>query len=154
MTMQDDTAPAPAAARDRADYVVTGETQEGRTSALRLGGRAIACDTRWNPDEPLDLPGPAHLLGGALAACLLKGLERSRALLPFEFDHAEVQVTATRRDVPPAFTAFHYVVRLVTDEEPRRVDLLHRNLTEFGTVVRTLSAAAEVTGEIVVVPRS
>lgn len=143
----------PASARP-AVFAVAGETQADRTSALRLGGRAVACDTRWNPDEPLDLPGPAQLLAGALAACLLKGLERSRALLPFTFDHAEVEVTATRQEVPPAFTAFHYVVRLATDEEPRRVELLHRNLTEFGTVLRTLAAAAEVTGEIVVVPRS
>jgi len=37
----------------------------------------------------------------------------------------------------------------VTDEPPRRVELLHRNVRRYGTVGSTLSLAAEVTGEII-----
>jgi len=36
-------------------------------------------------------------------------------------------------------------MRLVTDEDERRVDLLHRNLRQFGTVYNTLAAVSTST---------
>ncbi|HQI66703.1 MAG TPA: hypothetical protein PLJ54_10015, partial [Rhodoglobus sp.] len=67
------------------------------------------------------------------------------------YDSAEVTITAHRQDVPPKFTELEYELRIVTAESERRVDLLHRNLQQFGTIYNTLAAACDVHGTIVVV---
>jgi len=72
-------------------------------------------------------------------------------MMPFEYESAEVTITAHRQDVPPKFTELEYELRIVTAESERRVDLLHRNLQQFGTIYNTLAAACDVHGTIVVV---
>jgi uncharacterized OsmC-like protein len=94
-------------------------------------------------------PGPAELLCAALAACLLKNVERYAEILPFQYEVATVTVEAERRDVPPAMTKMHYRLELVTDESPHRIEMLHGNVRKFGTITNTLAAAVELTGEIV-----
>lgn len=95
------------------------------------------------------LPGPAELLASAFAACLLKNVERFSEILPFRQSGARVRVTVERQDSPPRFTRLTYELRVATDEDPRRVELLHRNLRNHGTVFNTLASACEVTGELV-----
>ncbi|HET7846408.1 MAG TPA: OsmC family protein [Acidimicrobiia bacterium] len=97
-------------------------------------------------------PGPAELLCAALAACLLKNVERYAEILPFRYELATVTVDAERRDVPPAMTNMHYRLELVTDESPHRVEMLHGNVRKFGTITNTLAAAVELTGEVVARP--
>jgi hypothetical protein len=41
-----------------------------------------------------------------------------------------------------------YHLRVVTDEPPARVELLHKNVRKFGTITNTLAAACELTGTI------
>ena len=99
-----------------------------------------------------DLPGPAELLASAFAACLLKNVERFSEMLPFRHAGASVRVTAEREDHPPRFARIRYELRVATDEEPWRVELLHRNLRKYGTVYNTLAATCDVSGELVAVP--
>lgn len=115
---------------------------------LRAAGDDLALETRWQPDAPSTHPGPAELLAGAFAACLLKNVARSSALLPFAYESAQVEVTMHRQDAPPRFTALEYTLHLVTAEPAHRVELLHRNLQKFGTVYTTLAAVCEVTGTV------
>lgn len=131
-------------------YQVTGATAVDRSSQITAGDQVIHLDSAWQPLRPSGLPGPAELLASALAGCLLKGLERARAMIPFDYTSAEVTITAHRQDVPPRFTEFEYELRLVTSEDDRRVELLKRNLEQFGTITNTLAAAAAVHGVIVV----
>ncbi len=133
-------------------YHVHGAVSAGGHATVTAGNQAIPVDATWAADEPSGEPGPAELLAGALAACLMKNLERSSALLGFRFQSAEVDVRARRQDVPPRFVELEYEIRLVTDEAERRADLVHRNLRQFGTVVNTLAAACDVHGRVVVVP--
>ena len=97
------------------------------------------------------MPGPADLLTAAFAACILKNVERMSASLPFRYHDADVAVTAERQDRPPKMTKITYVLRVSTDEPPRRVELLHKNIREFGTIFNTLAEVCEVHGEIVAV---
>ncbi len=117
-------------------------------SSTLHAGDAIALDTRWQPEPPSTHPGPADLLAGAFAACLLKNVSRSSAMLPFAYERAEVTVTMHRQDAPPRFTAVEYTLHLVTPEPAHRVELLHRNLQKFGTVYNTLAAVCEVSGSV------
>ena len=133
-------------------YRVHAAVSAGGHATLSVGNQEIPVDATWAAAEPSGAPGPAELLAGALAACMMKNLERSSALLGFRYRSAEVDVRARRQDVPPMFVELEYEIRLVTDEVERRVDLVHRNLQQFGTVYNTLAAACDVHGRVVVVP--
>ena len=133
------------------EYVVHAEANAGELSHAQLGGDQLQWETRWEPEVSTGHPGPADLLTGSLAACLLKGIERSRALMPFSYCSVSVEVTGRRQAAPPRFVSFRYVIRLSTDESPEKVELLHRNLRHFGTIYNTLAAACDVDGEIIVV---
>ena len=101
-----------------------------------------------SPGAGDELPGPAELLAGAFAACLLKNVERFSKILPFRQSGARVRVVVERQDSPPRFTRLTYELHVATDEEARRVELLHRNLRTHGTVFNTLASACEVSGEL------
>lgn len=119
---------------------------------LHAAGDDLALETRWQPDAPSTHPGPAELLAGAFAACLLKNVARSGAMLPFAYESVRVEVTMHRQDAPPRFTAIEYALHLVTPEPAHRVELLHRNLQKFGTVYTTLAAVCEVSGTVTASP--
>jgi uncharacterized OsmC-like protein len=131
-------------------YSVTGQTTPGgdaaivaRTSRIAFDGSAQSGDT---------LPGPADLLCAALSACILKNVERFSQMLPFRYTTASIHVEAEREEPPPRIVRLRYVLRVVTDEPPQRVALLHRNILKFGTITNTLAAACELRGEIVAEP--
>lgn len=134
-------------------YNVRARSIGGGRAEVAAGSETIGFDASW-ASEPSGLPGPAELLASAFAACLLKNLERSRQLLPFRYDHAEVDVAARRQDAPPKFVEITWELRLVTDEPEHRVELLDRNLRRFGTVYNTLSAACAIEGRILTTPAS
>lgn len=93
--------------------------------------------------------GPAELLVSAFAACVLKNVERFSGILPFSYQGASIRVTAEREEQPPRFTKMNYVLRVITEEPPNQVDLLHRNIQKFGTIFNTLASACRVSGEII-----
>ncbi|RPF21560.1 OsmC family protein [Myceligenerans xiligouense] len=141
-------ADVPAPVTPPTEYRVTARARAGDPGVAEAGATTIDLDTVWG-GTPTGRPGPADLLATAFAACLLKNLARSRDLLGFAYDDAQVEVTAHRQDSPPKFTEIHYTLRVTTDEPPRRVDLVHRNLRRYGTVYNTLAAVCDVHGEIV-----
>ncbi len=98
------------------------------------------------------MPGPPKLLVSAFAACVLKNVERFAEMMPFAFAEAAIRVEAEREGSPPSMARIHFVLTLRTDEPERRVDLLHRNISKYGTIYNTLALACEVTGEIRTLP--
>jgi uncharacterized OsmC-like protein len=131
-------------------YTVRASTLAHGTAQVDAGSEAIRFDSSW-ASEPSGLPGPAELLAGSFAACLLKNLERAGQLLDFRYGSAEVGVTARRQDDPPRFVEITYELRVATDEPTRRLDLVHRNLQKYGTVYNTLAAVCDVHGTLVAV---
>ena len=121
-------------------------TGPGRSELVCKQSR-IAFDS--SPTQSPDLPGPAELLAGAFAACLLKNVERFAEILPFHHAGARVRVVVEREDAPPRFARLRYELRVITDEDPSRVALLHQNLQKFGTVYNTLACACEVSGDLI-----
>ena len=133
-------------------YHVTGRGRTGGEASIRAADHDIPIDASWASETPSGFPGPAELLVAAFAACLLKNMERAATLLPFRYERVEVDVVARRQEAPPRFVELTYEVRVVTDEDPRRVELLHRNLSQFGTIYNTLAASCDVHGTVVAVP--
>jgi uncharacterized OsmC-like protein len=100
------------------------------------------------------LPGPADLLAAALAACILKNVERFSKILRFTYRRASIHVTVEREEPPPRIVRARYTLRVETDEPEARLELLHRNIRKFGTITNTLAAATDLQGEIVAVRAS
>jgi uncharacterized OsmC-like protein len=145
-----DPAGAPAAPTT---YRVRARTQGKGRAVAEAADESIAFDASW-AQPPSGLPGPAELLASAFAACLLKNIERAGHLLAFHYQSAEVDVAVRRQDAPPKFVGITYELRVVTDESDHRLELLHRNLRQFGTVYNTLAAACVIDGRILrVAPR-
>ena len=135
-------------------YRVHGSGVAGQGASIQAGNQLIPIDSSWGSDQPSDLPGPAELLAAAFAACLLKNLERSGEMLTFSYQTADIDVQARRQDSPPKFVEIEYEIRIITGESQRRIELLHRNLRQFGTVYNTLAAVCNVHGTVVAVAKS
>ena len=132
-------------------YAVRAHSLGDGTAQADAGSQTITFDAGW-AKPPSGLPGPADLLASAFAACLLKNVERAGQLLPFRYERASVEVRARRQEAPPKFVEITYELQVVTDEPERRVELLHHNLRQYGTVYNTLAAVCEVHGTIVATP--
>lgn len=133
-------------------YHVRAHSTAGGNASVTVGNQTVPVDASWAAAEPSGLPGPAELLAAAFSACLMKNLERSSSIMRFGYQRADIDVRARRQDTPPRFVEIEYQVRIVTDEDERHVDLLHRNLRQFGTVYNTLAATCDVHGTVVAVP--
>lgn len=127
-------------------YQATGSVRAGGEGHLDAHGLATPFDATAGRLEAL--PGPADVLCAALSACILKNVERFSHLLPFRYESASIEVVAEREEPPPRIVRMRYRLRVVTDELPQRVELLHKNLRKFGTITNTLAAACELSGEI------
>lgn len=126
-----------------------------RVQARRIdahGSLAIAKDAQVTLDTDLagrrDAMNPVELLLSALAACMLKGIERVTPLLQFQIDGAEVRLEAVRQDAPPKLTLIRYEIIVDSPETDQRLGLLHRNVLKYGTISNTLAAAVPLEGTL------
>ena len=128
---------------------------EYRVHARRIdahGSLAIAKEAQVTLDTDLagrpDAMNPVELLLSALAACMLKGIERVTPMLQFQIDGAEVALEAIRQDAPPKLVLIRYEIIVDSAETDQRLDLLHRNILKYGTISNTLSGAVPLEGTL------
>jgi uncharacterized OsmC-like protein len=116
------------------------------------GSLAVAKEAEITLDTDLggrrDAMNPVELLLAALAACMLKGIERVMPMLKFQLDGAAVRLEAVRHDAPPKLTLIRYEIIVESSETDQRLDLLHRNVLKYGTISNTLSAAVPLEGTL------
>ncbi len=91
---------------------------------------------------------PAELLLAAVAACMIKGIERVTPMLKFELRGVEVKLHGVRQDSPPKMISINYEIIVDTDEEDHRLELLHANVRKFGTISNTVAEATTLEGII------
>ena len=127
-------------------YRATGSVRAGGEGHLEAHGLGTPFDATAGRLDTL--AGPADILCAALCACILKNVERFSHLLPFRYQSASIEVSAERDEPPPRIVSMRYLLHVVTDEPPSRVELLHRNICKFGTITNTLAAACELSGTI------
>ena len=106
-------------------YSVEAENLPGGAATVAARASTIPFDGSAATGELL--PGPADLLAAALAACILKNVERFSQLLPFSYQRASVQVAVEREEPPPRIVRARYELRTITN---------------------TLTAACELSGTI------
>jgi uncharacterized OsmC-like protein len=129
------------------EYRVSAKRIDAHGSVAQCKGAEVVLDTDVN-GRP-DAFNPAELFLAALAACMIKGIERAIPMLEFELRGVEVRLHGVRQDSPPRMVAIDYELIVDTDENDRRLNLLHTNVRRFGTISNTVAAAAELTGRIV-----
>ncbi|MDF2114504.1 OsmC family protein [Roseiarcaceae bacterium H3SJ34-1] len=95
-----------------------------------------------------DALNPAELLLAAVAACMIKGVERVAPMLKFEFRSVGVKLHGVRQDSPPKMISIDYEIIVDTDENDRRLQLLHTNIRKFGTISNTIAEATKLEGTI------
>ena len=94
----------------------------------------------------LDAFNPAELLLAALAACIIKGIERVTPVLKFRLRGVEVRMHGVRLDAPPRMESIDYEIPVDTDESERRLENLHENVKKCGTVFNTVAPGTRLAG--------
>ena len=116
------------------------------------GSKATAKDAELVLDTSLagrrDAFNPAELLLAAVAACMIKSVERAAPMLKFDLRGVEINLHATRQDSPPRIIEIDYVLTVDTDESDQRLDLLHRNVRKYGTISNTVASATRQDGSV------
>ena len=128
------------------EYRVSARRIDGHGSLATAKEASVTLDT--DPAGRRDAMNPVELLLSALAACMLKGIERMIPMLHFRLDGAEVTLEAIRQDAPPKLTLIRYEIVVASDETDQRLDLLHRNVLKYGTISNTLGAAVPIEGTL------
>ncbi|HFE48759.1 MAG TPA: OsmC family peroxiredoxin [Chromatiaceae bacterium] len=127
-------------------YRVTARHLDAHGSEARCKDARLTLDT--DPAGRDDAFNPAELLLAALAACMIKNIERVAPILQFSFRDIRIHLNGQRRDKPPAMERIDYEIVIDTDESDKRLELLHRNVRGFGTVYNTLAAGCELAGTL------
>ncbi len=128
-------------------YKVKSDFIKKGVSEFTVGEQKILVDVSKDRDE--SMPGPGELLLCSFSSCILKNIERFSELLKFQYTDVNIETEATRRDKPPKFIEIHYKVFLNTEESDHRIELLHKNIKQFGTVYNSISEETNIEGEII-----
>lgn len=96
----------------------------------------------------VDAFNPAELLLAALAACIIKGIERVTPMMKFSFRSLDVTVDGVRRDSPPGMESITYEIVVDTDESDRQLEMLHTNVRKYGTVFNTVAPGTQLAGTL------
>lgn len=129
------------------EYDVVAKRQDAHGSVARCKDAEIVLDTDVNGRR--DALNPAELFLAATAACMIKGIERVAPMIHFAFRSVEVRLHGVRQDSPPFMSSITYDLVVDTDENDRRLELLHQNVRKYGTISNTVAAATKLEGKIV-----
>ena len=128
------------------EYTVDVDRLDEHGSLARCKQAEVTLDT--GTAGRADAFNPAELLLTALAACMIKGIERVTPMLKFEYRRVHIHLRGIRQDSPPLMSEITYEIQFDTDESDHRLDLLHANVKKFGTVFNTIARATNLTGTI------
>lgn len=128
------------------EYSVTATRRDARGSTAGAHEAMLDLDTSLaGRSEAMN---PAEVLLAALAACMIKGIERVSPMIDFAFRGVEVRLHAVRQDTPPRIVSINYELIVDSDEPDHRLELLHTNVRKYGTVSNTLAAATTLVGVV------
>lgn len=128
------------------EYVVHARRVDAHGSIATAKDALICLDTDLAGRQ--DAFNPAELLLAAVAACMIKGIERVAPMLNFDLRGVEVKLQAVRQDSPPKILSITYDLIVDTSESEQRLDLLHKNVRKYGTISNTIALATALDGQI------
>jgi len=128
------------------EYRVTARRVDNHGSVAQAKAAEVVLDTDLAGRQ--DAFNPAELFLAAIAACMIKGIERVTPMLDFDLRGVEVRLHAVRQDAPPLIVSIDYVLIVDTDESDQRLELLHKNVRKYGTISNTVALATKLEGVI------
>jgi uncharacterized OsmC-like protein len=128
------------------EYHLTARRVDAHGSIATCKDATVTLDTDVNGRH--DAFNPAELLLAAIAACMIKGIERVTPMLKFDIRGVEIHLSGVRQDSPPKMVSIDYQIIVDTDEDDHRLDLLHLNVRKYGTVSNTVANATQLQGVI------
>ena len=126
------------------EYEVNAVRVDAHGSLARTKDAEIVLDT--DVAGRGDAFNPAELFLAAIAACMIKGIERVTPMLHFDLRGVDVRLHATRQDAPPKIVGVDYEIIVDTDESDQRLELLHTNVRKYGTISNTVAGATRLEG--------
>jgi uncharacterized OsmC-like protein len=133
------------------EYDVVAKRIDSHGSSARCKDADIVLDT--DVKGRADAFNPAELLLAAVGACMIKGIERIAPMSHFKYRGVEVRLHGVRQDSPPFMASITYEMIVDTDEDNRRLALMHHNVRKYGTVSNTIAAATRLEGKMVRAPK-
>lgn len=133
-------------AKPMLEYRVEARRVDAHGSLATAKDAEITLDTDVNGRR--DAFNPAELFLAAIAACMIKGVERAIPMLKFNLRGVEVKLHGVRQDSPPKMIRIDYELIVDTDEIDRRLELLHYNVRNYGTISNTVAEATKLEGVI------
>lgn len=128
------------------EYSVAAHRVDNHESVARTKDAEITLDT--DMQGRADAFNPAELLLAAVAACMIKGIERIAPVNHFSYRGVEVRLRGLRQDSPPFMAEIIYELVIDTDEDDRKLDLMHKNVQKYGTIFNTVAAATNLHGTV------
>jgi len=127
-------------------YQIKAQSKSGGKALAEANNASIYFDASAGRKD--NLPNPAELLLTSLAACILKNVERFSEILKFDYTKASIKINGFRNDKPPYMSKINYVLKVESNMDLKKLQLLHKNILKFGTITNTLAKAAELNGTI------
>lgn len=127
-------------------YSIKATSMSEKDATIIVKGTNIVFGT--TPTTADRLPNPAELFLSSFAACILKNIERFSHLMNFEYNSADILVSAARLEKPPRIDSIEYSVNIHTKQENINIELLKRNIEKFGTIYNTVRQSSAITGKI------
>ena len=128
------------------EYEITARRVDAHGSLARCNQAQLVIDTDLKVRA--DAFNPAELLPAAVAACILKNMERVAPMIHFDYRGVTVRVHGVRQDSPPKMLRIDYIIEVDTDENDRKLELMHENIRTYGTVYSTVAPGTELTGTL------
>lgn len=116
----------------------------GSVASTKEAEIVLDTDIKGRPDAL----NPAELFLAAIAACMIKGIERVTPMLKFDLRGVEVKLHGVRQDSPPKMISIDYELIVDTEETDQRLELLHTNVRKYGTISNTVAVATKLEGVI------
>ncbi|GFZ77861.1 hypothetical protein GCM10011531_04160 [Aquaticitalea lipolytica] len=69
----------------------------------------------------------------------------------FKYTNAEIVVNATRLEKPPRMDEINYELRIYSNDNNLNIDLLKKNIENFGTIFNTVKLSCSIIGEIKII---
>ncbi len=128
------------------EYEITATRIDAHGSVVHCKDAELTIDTDLKGRA--DALNPAELLLAAVAACILKNIERIAPMIKFAYRGVSIRVHGVRQDSPPKMLNINYEIIVDTDENARKLELMHNNIRKYGTVYNTVAPGTELTGTL------
>lgn len=128
------------------EYEISATRIDAHGSIVRCKEAELVIDTDLKGRA--DALNPAELLLAAVAACILKNMERIAPMIQFTWRDVTVKVRGVRQESPPRMARIDYEILVDTDENERKLELMHENIRKYGTVYNTVAPGTTLNGSL------